>query len=107
MEYAYLGKITGKKEHVDRVSASLFPLTVELIIQGPQAISTTNLFYNADLSLSGGMYPTKWDLNEGKPSDRALTNARICKVINICCHKYVCQLGPLQIAAMSIHSSSI
>ncbi|KAF8840808.1 glycoside hydrolase family 47 protein [Paxillus ammoniavirescens] len=55
MEYAYLGKITGKKEHVDR------------------AISTTNLFYNADLSLSGGMYPTKWDLNEGKPSDLHLS----------------------------------
>ncbi|KAF9218511.1 glycoside hydrolase family 47 protein [Gyrodon lividus] len=55
MEYAYLGKITGKKEHVDR------------------AISTTNLFYNADLSLSGGMYPTRWDLNEGKPSDLHLS----------------------------------
>ncbi|KIJ59230.1 glycoside hydrolase family 47 protein [Hydnomerulius pinastri MD-312] len=55
MEYAYLGKITGKKEHVDR------------------ATTITNLFYKADLSLSGGMYPTRWDLDEGKSSDLHLS----------------------------------
>ncbi|KAF8551349.1 glycoside hydrolase family 47 protein [Imleria badia] len=55
MEYAYLGKITGKKAHVDR------------------ATTVTNLFHNTNLSLSGGMYPTHWDIHGGKPSDLRLS----------------------------------
>ncbi|KAH0835805.1 glycoside hydrolase [Lanmaoa asiatica] len=55
MEYAYLGKITGKKEHVDH------------------ATSITNLLYAANLSRSGGMYPTRWDLEAGAPSNFQLS----------------------------------
>ncbi|KAH0836527.1 glycoside hydrolase family 47 protein [Lanmaoa asiatica] len=55
MEYAYLGKITGKKEHVDR------------------ATMVTNIFHNTNLSLSGGMYPTYWDLHNGKPTNLRLS----------------------------------
>ncbi|KAN0078488.1 glycoside hydrolase family 47 protein [Tylopilus felleus] len=51
MEYAYLGKITGKKEHVDH------------------ATLITNLFYAANLSGSAGMYPTRWNLEKGIPSN--------------------------------------
>ncbi|KAG6374849.1 glycoside hydrolase family 47 protein [Boletus reticuloceps] len=50
LEYAYLGKITGKKEHVDRVT------------------TVTNVFDDADLNLSGGMYPAIWRIHDGKPS---------------------------------------
>ncbi|KAH7922317.1 glycoside hydrolase family 47 protein [Leucogyrophana mollusca] len=49
LEYAYLGKVTGKKEHVDHATAA------------------TRAFAKADLSLSGGMYPTRWDINIGVP----------------------------------------
>ncbi|KAF8452325.1 glycoside hydrolase family 47 protein [Boletus edulis BED1] len=55
IEYAYLGKITGKKEHVDR------------------ATLVTNLLYNATLDRFGGMYPTAWNLDTGAPSDSHLT----------------------------------
>ncbi|KAF8449223.1 glycoside hydrolase family 47 protein [Boletus edulis BED1] len=50
LEYAYLGKITGKKEHVDRVT------------------TVTNVFDDADLNISGGMYPTNWRIYDGTPS---------------------------------------
>ncbi|KAL4066002.1 glycoside hydrolase family 47 protein [Scleroderma yunnanense] len=55
LEYAYLGKITGKKEHVDHVTV------------------VTNLLYNANLTSSGGMYPTRWDLSTGTPIDLHLS----------------------------------
>lgn len=55
LEYSYLGKVTGKKEHVER------------------AIAITDLLNNANLTLSGGMYPTKWDLATGKPRDLHLS----------------------------------
>ncbi|KAG8220813.1 glycoside hydrolase family 47 protein [Butyriboletus roseoflavus] len=55
MEYAYLGKITGKKAHVDRVT------------------TVANVFHNTNLSLSGGMYPTYWDLHDAKPSNLRLS----------------------------------
>ncbi|KAG8215918.1 glycoside hydrolase family 47 protein [Butyriboletus roseoflavus] len=55
MEYAYLGKITGKKEHVDH------------------ATLITNLLYAANLSASGGMYPTRWNLVTGAPSNLQLS----------------------------------
>ncbi|KAG9312816.1 glycoside hydrolase family 47 protein [Chiua virens] len=55
MEYTYLGKITGKKEHIDR------------------AAMVTNHFYSANLNSSGGMYPTYWGLESGKPSNLRLS----------------------------------
>lgn len=70
MEYAYLGKITGKKEHVDHVRIRLLlPLRVgtDAILQ---ATVITNLLYAANLSASGGMYPTRWNLDTGAPSNR-------------------------------------
>lgn len=51
LEYSYLGKITGKEEYAER------------------ATLITDLFYNANLTFSGGMYPTKWDLTSGEPYD--------------------------------------
>ena len=35
-----------------------------------QATLITNLFYAADLSGSGGMYPSQWNLDTGAPIDR-------------------------------------
>ncbi|KAG0699899.1 glycoside hydrolase family 47 protein [Suillus ampliporus] len=55
MEYAYLGKITGKKEHVDRATAA------------------TRNFYNAELSQHGGMYPMHWNLSSGQAKDARLS----------------------------------
>ncbi|KAH7885871.1 glycoside hydrolase family 47 protein [Phlebopus sp. FC_14] len=55
MEYAYLGKITGNKEYVSH------------------ATTATKLFSKADLSESGGMYPTKWDLSTGTPVDQRIS----------------------------------
>ncbi|KAF8552304.1 glycoside hydrolase family 47 protein [Imleria badia] len=55
LEYAYLGKITGKKEHVDH------------------ATLITDMLYTANLNGSGGMYPTRWNLNTGVPSDHHLS----------------------------------
>ena len=70
LEYAYLGKITGKKEHVDHVRLLWwFPLGIEADT-ALQATLITNLLYNANLSESGGMYPTRWNLDTGLPSDR-------------------------------------
>jgi hypothetical protein len=69
VEYAYLGKITGKKEHVDHVR---FPLLQPLGVGAETALQATlitNLFYAANLSESGGMYPTGWNLNTSTPSD--------------------------------------
>ena len=72
MEYAYLGKITGKKEHVDHVRVPLLhPLGVGADT-ALQATLITNLLYAANLSGSGGMYPTRWNLNTSAPSDREL-----------------------------------
>ena len=33
-----------------------------------QATLITSLLYNANLSLSGGMYPTYWDIKLGAPA---------------------------------------
>ncbi|KAI9573957.1 glycoside hydrolase family 47 protein [Boletus coccyginus] len=55
MEFAYLGKITGKKAHVDR------------------ATTITNVLHDANLSLSGGMYPTYWDMHDGQPINLRLS----------------------------------
>ncbi|EGO22334.1 glycoside hydrolase family 47 protein [Serpula lacrymans var. lacrymans S7.9] len=55
MEYTYLGKITGKKEHVDR------------------ATKVTRLFSQADLRAFGGMYPTRWNLTSGSWADGHLS----------------------------------
>ncbi|KAG9312664.1 glycoside hydrolase family 47 protein [Chiua virens] len=54
LEYAYLGKITGKKEHIDH------------------ATIITDLFYAANLNESGGMYPTRWNLRLGAPATSIL-----------------------------------
>ena len=67
MEYAYLGKITGKKEHVDRVCVLVLPCRSEAKAT-LQATLITNLLYDAKLNRSGGMYPTYWNLNLGVPS---------------------------------------
>ncbi|KAH7907888.1 glycoside hydrolase family 47 protein [Hygrophoropsis aurantiaca] len=55
LEYAYLGKITGKKEHVNR------------------ATKVSNIFSKADLRQTGGMYPTRWDLYSGTPANLHLS----------------------------------
>ncbi|KAI6024434.1 glycoside hydrolase family 47 protein [Pisolithus marmoratus] len=55
LEYSYLGKATGKKEHLERVT------------------TITDLLYIANLTFSGGMYPTKWDLASGNPHDLHLS----------------------------------
>lgn len=55
MEYAYLGKITGKKEHVDR------------------ATTATRNFFNADLRQHGGMYPMYWNISSGQAKDAHLS----------------------------------
>ncbi|KAL4066003.1 glycoside hydrolase family 47 protein [Scleroderma yunnanense] len=55
LEYTYLGKITGKKEYVDR------------------ATTVTKLLHSANLTTSGGMYPTRWDLPSGTPFDLRLS----------------------------------
>ncbi|KAG6333529.1 hypothetical protein ID866_5565 [Astraeus odoratus] len=55
LEYTYLGKITGKKEYVDRATA------------------VTDVFYTANLTSSGGMYPIRWELASGNPSNRHLS----------------------------------
>ena len=69
MEYAYLGKITGKKEHVDHVRVPLsYPLDFGADT-ALQATLITNLLYAANLSGTGGMYPTGWNLNTSAPSD--------------------------------------
>lgn len=75
MEYAYLGKITGKKAHVDRVSVVLLPLLTLTVL--PQVTTVSNIFHNTNLSLSGGMYPTYWGLHDGRPSNRASYNPSI------------------------------
>ncbi|EIW79097.1 glycoside hydrolase family 47 protein [Coniophora puteana RWD-64-598 SS2] len=51
MEYAYLGKITGKKSHVDH------------------ARKATELLQAANLTVSAGAYPVRWDLTTGQPTD--------------------------------------
>ncbi|KAH7930222.1 glycoside hydrolase family 47 protein [Leucogyrophana mollusca] len=55
LEYAFLGKVTSKKEHVDH------------------ATTATKAFAKANLSLSGGMYPTRWDITTGTPTDLQLS----------------------------------
>ncbi|KAG9312750.1 glycoside hydrolase family 47 protein [Chiua virens] len=55
LEYAYLGKITGKKEHVNHASV------------------ITDLFHAANLNKTGGMYPTRWNLHLGVPANLQLS----------------------------------
>ncbi|KZT25222.1 glycoside hydrolase family 47 protein [Neolentinus lepideus HHB14362 ss-1] len=49
LEYAYLAKLTGKKEYFDN------------------AYTIIRALENADLSTTGGMLPTRWNVTSGQP----------------------------------------
>ncbi|KAG5636779.1 hypothetical protein H0H81_006893 [Sphagnurus paluster] len=55
LEYTYLAKLTGKKDHFTRASTLL------------------RTFENADLQRTGGMFPISWNLTSGQPHDDHLS----------------------------------
>ncbi|KAG5647841.1 hypothetical protein DXG03_007765 [Asterophora parasitica] len=57
LEYTYLAKLTGKAEHFTKASTLL------------------KAFERADLRLTDGMLPVKWNLTDGKPYDGAWAQA--------------------------------
>ncbi|KAG6869223.1 hypothetical protein C0993_009086 [Termitomyces sp. T159_Od127] len=59
LEYSYLAKLTGKKEHFQRAGVLL------------------KAFENANLEDTGGMLPTRWNLTSAQPHDGQLLHSSL------------------------------
>ncbi|KNZ74573.1 Mannosyl-oligosaccharide alpha-1,2-mannosidase isoform B [Termitomyces sp. J132] len=65
LEYSYLAKLTGKKEHFQRAGTLL------------------HAFENANLEKTGGMLPTRWNLTSAQPYDGKLPSSFITPHVSV------------------------
>lgn len=67
LEYTYLAKLTGKKEHFTRVRYLIVNNISYLIFM--KANNVIKTLAAANLSFTGGMSPVLWNISSGKPHD--------------------------------------